>query len=213
MKPSNHLRCLKVLCILSMTMLSLTNTASPALAALITYGFSGTIAEVSENENDAIPGLAVGDAFTGSTTFESTGWHGTSGTVRTIINGVDLLFTGQAIYGEVDVQPATSYSIRIAGDTAGLLVGSTFSAGNFGPDLRDTDGSAGHTTPFPNSLNLAEFEQNLFRIMGTLVSGNHRIFATGQLTEFFLVPEPTSLLLAACALGVLPLYSRRIRTR
>lgn len=171
---------------------------------MLTYQYTGIITEVFLNENNAIPGLAIGDSFTGHTTFEATGWHHTAGSVFASINGVDLLFTGNYIYGEVIVQPSTKYSIRIAGDTGGSITGSTFSAGNFGPNLIDSDGSAGYSTPFPPSLDLSQFETNVFLMSGTILATNQRLSITGTLNEFSVVPEPTSSALVAfavCAIG------------
>ena len=107
------------------------------------------------------------------------------------INDVDLLFDGQYIYGDVVVNPGSFYSIRIAGDTDGDIGDSTFAAFNFGPDLEDSDGSAGHDIPFPNSLNLSEFEENEFLIWGTYVATGDEIRITGRLDTFSNVPEPT----------------------
>lgn len=171
---------------------------------MLTYQYAGLITDVFLNENNAIPGLTAGDSFTGYTTFEATGWHHTAGTVFASINGVDLLFTGNYVYGNVEVQPAAKYSIRVAADTGGSITGSTFSAGNFGPELIDSDGSAGYSTPFPPSLDLSQFETNVFLMSGTILATNQRLSITGKLTEFSLVPEPTSSALIAfgvCAIG------------
>jgi hypothetical protein len=178
--------------------------ASPALADL-TYYFEGTITSVNNNENNVIPGLQVGDSFTGCTTFDETGWHASVGKVFASINGVDLLFDGNAIFGEVAVTPGSLYDIRIAADsvTGGLSSDSTFSAGNFGFDLVDTDGSAGHNSPFPTTLNLAEFEDNVFKISGRYIPTGEDVSALGELSYFsqIPVPEPASgvVLLAGCA--------------
>jgi hypothetical protein len=177
--------------------LVLLNIARTASAETLTYKYSGAITNIFLNEDNVIPDLAVGDAFTGYVSFESTGWHHTEGTVFVSLNGVDLLFTGNYIYGEVNVQLATNYSIRIAGDTGGDISGSTFSAGNFGPDLEDTDGSGGYSIPFPIWLDLNEFETNVFLLSGGFVDSKKRLSATGRLTEFFAVPEPSSVVLVA----------------
>lgn len=174
----------------------------------MTYQYKGVVTDIFLNENNAIPNLAVGDQFTGYATFESTGWHHTAGTVFASLNGVDLLFTGNYIYGQVDVQPAIKYSIRIAGDTGGSIAGSTFSAGNFGPELIDADGSAGITIPFPNSVNLGEFETNVFLISGTLLTANQRLSVRGTLTEFARVPEPCTAMLALLGIGCAGLRRR-----
>lgn len=162
---------------------------------MLTYGFSGTITEVTTNENNIVPNLMPGDVFTGYTTFDSNGWHQTEGIVFASLNDVDLLFDGPFIYGNVDVTPSSNYSIRVAADTFGDIGASTFSAGSFGPHLEDSDGSAGYTVPFPASLNLSEFEMNVFRIWGTYVGTGDSIFAAGELDTFMLVPEPASSIL------------------
>lgn len=164
-------------------------------AQLLTYGFSGTITEVTTNENNIVPDLMAGDVFTGYTTFDSNGWHQTEGIVFVSVNDVDLLFDGPFIYGSVNVTPLSNYAIRVGADTFGDIGSSTFSAGNFGPDLEDTDGSAGHTVPFPASLNLSEFEMNVFRIWGAYVATGDSINATGELDTFMQVPEPASWIL------------------
>jgi hypothetical protein len=176
--------------------------SATATAAPLTYRFTGEITVVSQNENNVIPNLAVGAPFSGYVTFESTGWHRTAGTIFAAINGVDLLFTGQYIYGEVVVQP-DSHEFRVAGDTGGSITGSTFNAGNFGPELGDTDGSAQIAAPFPAVFDLAEFEVNTFLISGNLIAPARRVDADGRLTAFWLVPEPASAILAAVGVGSL----------
>lgn len=178
----------------------------------ITYWFFGEITEVQRNDGDAIPGLAIGDTFDGYTTFEAGGWNGTAGTVQATINGVNLIFTGDSIYGGVSWGPGLPYSIRVAGDRAGAgssIAGSTFSAGNFGSELTDTDASAGIVEPFPSQFDLNEFETNVFSISGSLIGSNDRVGATGTLTRFarFPVPEPSTAILAA--LGLLAGARRR----
>jgi hypothetical protein len=180
-------------------------------AEMITYNFTGTITSVTTNTNNTIPNLDVGDTFSGYTSFESTGWNGSNGTVYVSLNGVDLLFTGPSIYGGVALTP-NSYSLRIAGDAAGDITGSTFSAFNFGPDLIDSNGSAGITELFPESLNLQEFETNIFRIMGTYPSDpSIGLNAVGRLDSFTVaVPEPSCVL---ALLSGLTVYSvKRMRT-
>ena len=147
-------------------------------AQMLTYGFSGLITEVTTNENDVIPGLSAGDAFDGFVRFDANGWNQTAGTVFASFNEVDLLFDGEFIYGSASVDPSVHYSIRVAADAGGEIGVSSFSAFNFGPELEDTDGSAGHSDPFPSSLHLAEFETNRFRIAGTYVSTGDAVSAT-----------------------------------
>jgi hypothetical protein len=197
----NHqlFRCL----LLSIALAALPRLGESASAALLTYQYAGVVTDVFLNENNAIPGLTVGDSFTGYTTFEATGWHHTAGTVFASINGVDLFFTGNYVYGNVEVQPAAKYSIRIAADAGGSITGSTFSAGNFGPELIDSDGSAGYATPFPPSLDLNQFETNVFLVSGTILATNQRLSITGTLTEFSIIPEPTSSALIAFAIGAI----------
>ena len=171
-----------------------------ANAALVTYRFDGFVTEISTNENEIIPNLEIGDGFSGFTTFESNGYNGTDGIVFIVINGLDLLFDGPSIFGNAEAVFNTSYSIRIAGDTGGDIGDSTFSAFNFGPDLEDTDGSAGHNVMFPNELNLGEFEENIFRIQGTYRPTGDQISLIGQLNTFSIVPEPSSAVLAGLAM-------------
>ena len=180
---------------------------SSAKADFITYDYTGVVTEISVNENDVIPNLDIGDEFSGFTTFDSSGFNGTDGTVFVELNGVDLLFDGASIFGDVEVVFDAFYSIRIAGDAGGDIGESTFSAFNFGPDLEDSDGSAGHNDPFPNSLDLPEFEQNTFRIRGTYLPTGDQISVTGQLSSFSTVPEPSSMLIFGLAL--FPLLRRK----
>jgi hypothetical protein len=194
------IRCIVALAIL----LPIATNAANASAAPLTYNFAGEIIEVFQNAGNVIPNLAPGDPFTGYVTFESTGWHHTQGTVFASLNGVDLLFTGSYIYGNVTLGPANRYEIRIAGDTGGSIVGSTFTAGNFGPELIDADGSAGYTTPFPPVFDVSQFETNVFLISGGVIGApNRSVSATGRLTQFFAAPEPGGALLAMLAASLL----------
>lgn len=158
--------------------------ALPVHGQELTYEFSGTINQIATNQNEVIPSLEVGDPFSGYVTFDSTGWQQTIGTVSATVNGIELYFSGQYIYGGVTVEPGLLYDIRVAADNGGSIGDSTFNAGNFGPDLVDTDGSAGISEPFPHSLNLTEFEDNIFRILGTFVSTGDQISLLGQLDDF-----------------------------
>ena len=97
--------------------------------------------------------------------------------------------------------------LGLAGDAGGDIGDSSFSAFNFGPDLRDTDGSAGHDNPFPNSLNLSEFEDNVFRIVGTYVPTGDVISITGRLDTFSTVPEPSGSVFLS--LGIFAALRRR----
>jgi hypothetical protein len=175
--------------------------AAAASAAPLTYRYTGEITVVSQNESNVIPNLAVGDPFSGYVTFESTGWHHTAGTVFATINGVDLLFTGQYIYGQVVLSPKL-YEIRIAADNGGSIAGSTFNAVNFGPRLGDIDHSAGITTPFPATLNVEEFEINSFLLSGTVIGADADLDATGRLTAFWFVPEPTGTVMFAAGFAI-----------
>jgi hypothetical protein len=195
---------------LSALMLVAFGAVRTAPAELLTYKYVGIITDVFQNENNVIPDLAAGDSFTGYATFESAGWNHTAGTVFASLNGIDLLFTGQYIYGNASLEPSGKYQIRIAGDTGGAIGGSTFSAGNFGPELIDTDGSAGYSELFPASFKLDEFEVNEFLISGSLIDSGNRVSAGGQLSQFFAVPESSTFVLAA--LGALTVGSFRRKT-
>lgn len=184
--------------------------ARPAGAAQITYGYLCQITSVAENQNNVVPGLAVDGLFSGYVTFESTGWDHSSGTVFATFGGVELLFTGQYIYGNVSVQ-TNQYSIRIAGDTGGSITGSTFNAGNFGPELIDSDGSAGYVEPFPIAFALDQFETNVFLISGTVLASGDRVSATGRILSFVRIPEPTAMALAAGAASAGRVQTRRRR--
>lgn len=183
--------------------------AVPGYAEIITYNFTGTITSITTNQNNVIPNLNVGDTFSGYTKFESTGWDQTSGTMFVSLNGVNLLFAGSNIYGGVTQNP-NRYSLRIAADNLGNNPGSTFNAFNFGPELVDSNGSAGITQPFPASLNLQEFETNTFLIAGTYVPSNSQVGLTGRLDTFTIaVPEPSSIV--ALAAGLAACYAKRRR--
>ena len=150
----------------------------------LTYDFTGEVTEINNNQNQIIPNLKVGDTFFGFTTFESSGWHQSVGTVSVEINGVLLYFEGQYIYGNVDYTQGVFHSVRIAGDHGGEIGESTFSAFNFGPELMDTDGSSNHDDAFPSEFNLSEFEGNIFRMLGSVVATGDQIHVNGRLIQF-----------------------------
>jgi len=179
-------------------------------ASPISYAYTGQITQVTSNPNDVIPNLAIGDLFTGQLTVDSSGWNRTAGEVRATINGVELVFDGEFVYGQVNVVPFSEYSIRIAADTGGDIGDSTFSAFNFGPNLIDSDGSADHNEQFPVSLNLTEFETNDFRIAGVVRSTGDFVNATGTLTSFVkVVPEPSVTFIASGVIVVSLVRRRR----
>ncbi|WP_146396155.1 hypothetical protein [Pseudobythopirellula maris] len=181
-------------------------SSTPALGASLTYVFSGEITEISSS-NEA-HGVSLGDPFNGYMTFDSDGWHSTAGTVQATLNGVNLLFTGESIYGGVTAQPGGYYSLRVAADTGGSIDGSSFSAGNFGPEIEDRDGSAGIAESFPAAFDLSEFETNILKIFGTYLPTNTRYSVSGTLTSLQLVPEPASLLTAMCGMLIVAAVPR-----
>lgn len=197
--------CNRRLCVLRLALL-IGLLAPVASAEVMTYFFEGEVTSVALNQNNVIPGLAVNDEFTGSVTFESSGWNNTNGTVQVNLNGVDLFFTGDSIYGGVQLNPSTNqYEIRIQGDTGGDITGSNFSAFNFGPDLEDANGSAGITDLFPTSINPNELEINIFTLGGSYIPTGDMLNAQGRVTYFSTnpIPEPQTFGLIALMGGLL----------
>ena len=147
------------------------------------YDFEGVITGVFENENDVIPGLAVGDTFFGGLRFDSQGWQNTAGIISVFVNGVELRFEGDSIFGGLSIDPF--YSFRIMADQAGFgadIRNSTFSAGSFGLTLEDMDPSPFYNDTFPVFLSPEDYERNEFSIFGTVIASDDRVSAVGELT-------------------------------
>ena len=198
---------------------------SVSLGQSITYNFTGEITVINTNTNNIVPNLNLGDSFSGflninspelanTTSAELDTFSGTTATIFTSINGLDLNFDIPNVFGDASVAPG-SFSFDFVGDQGGgasPLPTTTFSAANFGVStLADTDGSAGITELFPNTFDLSQFEQNVFVISGTHVPSGNSIGLVGELTSFTTesVPEPSAL--GILGLGVLMLSRRRYR--
>lgn len=152
----------------------------PCEGQFFDYFFEGVITEVTENENDVIPGLAVGDDFGGALRFDSRGWNDTAGIISVYVNGVQLLHEGDSLYGDMNIDPF--YSLRIAADAGGNIRNSTFSAVNFGLSLEDMDPSIFYTGAYPTFLGPDDYEKNEFNILGSVIASNDRVDAVGELT-------------------------------
>lgn len=197
-----------------------------SLGQTISYNFTGEITQIDANQNNVVPSLDIGDIFSGYLFIDSPELNntnsanfnpvsGTTGVVYTEINGIDLLFDVPSVYGSAFVSPGF-YSFGFAGDLgggSGPLPTTTFSAFNFGiDDLLDTDGSAGVTELLPDSLDLSEFEVNVFRISGIHIPTGNLINLTGELTSFTVataIPEPSGV--GVITMGLLLLLNRRRR--
>jgi len=144
----------------------------PCSGQFVDYFFDGVITGVFENENDVIPGLAVGDSFSGQMRFDSQGWQNTAG-----------IISGDSIFGGLSNDP--NYSFRILADQAGFgadIRNSTFSAGNFGIVLEAQNPSEQDNSilPVPGPI---EYETNSFSIFGTVIASDDRVSAFGEVTS------------------------------
>lgn len=200
--------------------------SSVAWGQTITYSFTGEITTIMTNQNNVVPNLDLGDSFSGFLTINSPELNNTptgnfnmadfnppSGTTAVLfaeLNGLDLLFDVPPVFGGAMVGPRF-YTFSLSGDSSG--VGgptTTFAAFNFGVNsLVDTDGSAGITELFPDTLDLSEFELNVFSISGTHVPTGNGISLEGELTSFTAVPEPSGF--GIVGMCVLLLSRRRYR--
>lgn len=160
-------------------LLLVTVFVEPCSGQFVDYYFDGVITAVFENENDVVPGLAAGDPFSGKLRFDSRGWQNTAGIISVSINGVELLFEGDSIFGGLSNDP--NYSFRIVADAGGDIRNSTFSAGNFGIVLEGTDPSELDnlilSVPGPE-----EYETNSVSIFGTVIASDDRVGAFGEVT-------------------------------
>ena len=155
----------------------------PCSGQFVDYFFDGVITGVFENENDVVPGLAIGDSFSGQMRFDSQGWQNTAGIISVSINGVELLFGGDSIFGGLSNDP--NYSFRILADQAGFgadIRNSTFSAGKFGIVLEAQNPSEQENLilPVPGPI---EYETNSFSIFGTVIASDDRVSAIGEVTS------------------------------
>ncbi len=154
--------------------------STPCEGQFLDYFFDGVITEVTENENDAVPNLAVGDTFSGQLRFDSRGWHNTAGIISVTINGVELRFEGDSIFGGLSVDP--DYSFRIAADAGGDIRNSTFQAFNFGIQFEDIGSSFPYSDTFPEFVASEDYETNVVRIWGSMVASGDRVIALGEVT-------------------------------
>ena len=150
----------------------------------VDFDFTGVITGVAENENDAVPGLAVGTPFSGFLRFDSRGWNDTAGIISVRINGVELRFEGDSVFGGLSVDP--DYSFRIVADQAGFgadIRNSTFLASNFGVELEDIGSLYPYSGVLPEFVASQQYETNIVSILGSMRDSGDRVFAIGEVTS------------------------------
>ncbi len=201
--------------------------SSVAWGQSITYSFTGEITSILTNQNNVVPNLDLGDSFSGFLTIDSPelnntpmgGFNmanfnppsGTTAVLFTEINGLDLNFDVPPVFGTAAVGPGL-FVFDLVGDSSGggAIATTTFAAFNFGVEgLVDSDGSAGITELFPDTLDLSEFEVNIFAISGIHVPTGNLISLEGELNTFTAVPEPSAF--GIVGMCVLCLSQRRHR--
>ena len=203
--------------------------AAPCAAAPLTYSFTGSVTQATFLPNDPFAGaIAIGTAFSGSYTFESTATDDipfpSNGSYTSF--GVPYEFTatiGGFTFATSDVLnigvgngAADQYSV-LACAGGPFCFGSTWSI-----FMEDVDGTAlaGDALPIPAPL-LAAFETAVFGFRG-FVNDNF-VDIAGQLETLTCsagcepvgtpVPEPGTLMLVASALAAMRLRKRRTLSR
>ena len=198
--------------------------AASAQAAPVTYAFGGTVDTVV-----GVPSLSVGNAFTGSFTFESTsplapfGGYDTNIVFEATVNGFSFSTTSPCnTCGGVTVNNDAGGSDRFSVSSLLLLAFPVY-APVVGPNLdglrhyyltlllNDSTSTAFSSDTLPTDLMLASFDRSVFAL-SFLTDNDNQVFASGplnSLTKAVPVPEPSTSAMVALALGALAFVRRR----
>jgi hypothetical protein len=198
--------------------------AEPCAAAPITFSFTGSVTQTTFVPNDPFAGaIAVGTAFNGSYTFESTAPDGNPFASNGSYNAFGMPYSFTATIGGFTFATSDAMTINVGNGPADQYSVVACAGGPFcfGPIwalfLEDTDGTVFANDALPVvAPPLSAFETALFTYRSFV--GDNFVEVTGQLESLACsagcepvgtpIPEPATFALVASALAALRLRRR-----
>ena len=198
--------------------------AASAQAAAVTYSFGGTV-----NNVVGVPSLSVGNAFTGSFTFEQTspvapnGGYDTNIVFEATVNGYSFSTTspcstcgGVSIFNDTNIGDRFLVSSLLAYPVYAPVAGPNLDGLQhyyLALELNDTTATAFSSEALPSNLTLASFDNSFFAL-SFLTAGLSQVIASGPLSYLTKVvtppvPEASTSAMLALGLGALAFVRRR----
>ena len=188
---------------------------SIAEGQIVTFSYEGIIDTIDYNYNDAIPGLHLGQQFSGWFQYEIIpdqyaesylGRYNQDASIVFDLGDFNISYLDDFVYIRVldGNTGSSSYPDRDEFDFAVDGLHGDYSFGNFGLELIDNSEEVFYSDALPTWLNLSELDEPRFLLIGN--KSGDAFNAEGYLTELTLVPEPGTVLLLG--LGVLGVFGR-----
>lgn len=170
------------------------------------FKFSGQINEITENENEALPGISLNQQFNGVMSYsivpdqsanEEGGAYNQNASISVKLGPETYTYRDKHVYIRSGINS------RYYGDYFNFAVDASvdeyLNVTWFGIELNDFTCTALSDDSLPVSFDLTKFDSALFKMIGTRKdpSTDHfnRFIVTGTLNEITPVPEPSMLLL------------------
>lgn len=174
------------------TVVMCTFAASPALADVDLYNFTGTVLDIGGNQRNVAGPLRFGDAFSGTLTYESDGGSPQLGRITVDFPAGGFVYEGPSIFTKLFDDSFGFDVLRLAADGSF----GDFNFTNFGLTLQDSSNTVfGPSPELPAVLSFDDFDLRGFQVNGNQLSTGNQFFIAGSLSTLTLVPEPASFVL------------------
>lgn len=193
----------KTVIILIIIFSGVTLNSKSAAGQVLTFSYEGIIDTINDNENDAIPGLHLGQEFHGWFQYEivpdqdSSIYHGEYNqdtSIAVTLDDLTISYLDDFVYVRVYNIGAGSPSndaFSFAVDGGEVDYNFTY----FGIELEDSTDTVFDSDALPISFDLTQFDSTRFKLHGYKLPNWDWFSAEGQLTSLVQIPEPGTILL------------------